>query len=190
MSTDLNSISKEGREHMDKAVEYLRNELKGVRTGRASPALVEYVKVDYYGSMTDLRQLAQVTVPEPTQLLIKPYDVSACQAIGKAIQGAGLGLNPQVEAKQVRLSIPPLSTERREQLTHSIKKMGEQAKVAVRNARRDANKHIDQAVKEKEAHISEDQAHDAKDEIDKITKGHEKTIDELIETKTKEVMES
>jgi ribosome recycling factor len=134
---DLDEALLECEEHMEKSVDYLRDELRGVRTGRASPALVEYVKVDYYGSATDLRQLANISVPEPTQLLIKPFDASVLSEIVKAIQQSGLGLNPMTEAKQIRLVMPPLSTDRRKQLAGSVKKMGEQAKIAVRNARRD-----------------------------------------------------
>ncbi len=186
---DLDEILLDCEDHMDKAVDYLKSELRGVRTGRASPALVEYVKVDYYGSMTDLRQLAQITVPEPTQLLIKPYDASSVQAIAKAIQTAGLGLNPQADAKVVRLSMPPLSVERRKQLAGSIRQMGEQAKVAVRNTRRDANKHIDQAEKDKSNPLNEDQAKDAKDQVQELTRKHEDLIDELCQAKHKEIME-
>jgi ribosome recycling factor len=187
---DLDEILLECEDKMDKAVEYLRSELRGVRTGRASPSLVEFVKVDYYGSPTDLRQLAQVTVPEPTQLLIKPFDVSATQAIAKAIQSAGLGLNPITEAKAIRLPMPPLSGERRQQLAGSVKQMGEQAKIAVRNTRRDANRHIDQAEKDKSNPIAEDQAKDAKDQVQELTKKHEEMIDSMAEGKMKEIMET
>ena len=185
---DIDEALLECEEQMDKAVEYLRGELKGVRSGRASPALVEYVKVDYYGSMTDLRQLAQVSVPEPTQLLIRPFDASATDAISKAIQGSGLGLNPIVEGKQVRLSIPPLSTERRQQLANSVKQMGEQAKIAVRNTRRDANKHID--ADQKDGNATEDDAKKAKDEVQSLTKKHEEAIDKMLTDKQKDIMEN
>ncbi len=186
---DLDEIQLDCEDRMDKAVEYLRGELRGIRTGRASPALVEYVKVDYYGSPTDLRQLAQISVPEPTQLLIKPFDASSTGEIARAIQSSGLGLNPQTEQKQIRLSLPPLSGERREQLVTSVKKMAEQAKVAIRNTRRDANKHIDQAEKDKSQHIAEDDAKHAKDEVQKLTDEHEKKVDELVEAKINEIRE-
>ncbi len=186
---DIDEIMLECEEKMDKAVEYLRGELRGIRTGRASPALVEYVKVEYYGSQTDLRQLAQVSVPEPTQLLIKPHDPSCVNEIIKAIQAAGLGLNPAAEGKAVRVSIPPLSTERRRDLVNSVHKMGEHQKVAVRNARRDANKLIDQTVKDKDQHLSEDEGKSAKDEVQELTKKHEQAIDEMIKAKEAEVME-
>ena len=186
---DIDEILLECEDKMDKAVEYLRGELKGIRTGRASPALVEYVKVDYYGSATDLRQLAQVSVPESTQLLIKPFDASSVGEIVKAIQNAGLGLNPVAEGKQVRVSIPPLSTERRRDLVNSVHKMGEQAKVAIRNVRRDANKHIDQAEKDKASEATEDDAKHAKDEVQDLTKKHEAAVDELMKSKESEIME-
>ena len=186
---DIDEILLECEENMDKAVDYFKGELRGVRTGRASPALVEYVKVDYYGSMADLRSLANISVPEPTQLLIKPYDAAAIEAIVKGIQTAGLGLNPMKEGKQIRLNLPPLSGERRQQLANSVKQMAEQAKIAIRNTRRDANKHIDQLAKDKSAHLPEDQAKAAKDEVQKLTDRHERAVDELYEAKRKEVLE-
>ena len=176
-------------ESMDKAVDYLKGELRGVRTGRASTALVEYIKVDYYGAMTELRQLALISVPEPTQILIKPFDASSAKEIGKAIEASGLGLNPMVEAKQVRLNLPALSGERRNQLIGSVKHMGEQAKVTVRNARRDANKHIDQASKDKAQHLSEDAVEQAKDDVQKLTKKYESQVDDQIAAKVKEIQE-
>ncbi len=186
---NLDDILLDCEEHMEKAVNYLRGELRGVRTGRASPAMVEYVKVDYYGSQTDLRQLAQVSVPEPTQLMIKPHDPSVVGEISKAIQAAGLGLNPMTEGKAIRLNVPPLSTDRRKQLAGSIKQMGEQAKVAIRNTRRDANKHVDQAEKDKTLHIAEDAAKDAKDQINDLTKKYEAQVAESVDAKSKEIME-
>ncbi len=176
-------------ESMDKAVDYLKGELRGVRTGRASTALVEFVKVDYYGTQTELRQMARITVPEPTQILIKPFDASSAKEIGKAIEAAGLGLNPMVEAKQIRLNLPALSGERRTQLIGSVKHMGEQAKVTIRNARRDANKHVDQAAKDKTLHISEDNADDAKDDVQELLKTYESKVDALITAKSKEIQE-
>ncbi|MDH3583088.1 MAG: ribosome recycling factor [Phycisphaerae bacterium] len=187
---DIDEILLDCEDRMDKAVDHLSQELRGIRTGRASPALVEFIKVDYYGSMTDLRQLASITVPESTQLLVKPYDASAVAAIAKGIQGSGLGLNPVVEDKQIRLVLPPLSRDRREQLAASVKQMSEQTKVAIRNVRRDANKHIDQLEKDKSSKVTEDQARDTKDEVDKLTKRHEKTLDGMIDAKRKEVLEN
>ncbi|MCC7193844.1 MAG: ribosome recycling factor [Phycisphaeraceae bacterium] len=185
---DLDEIQLTTEEAMEKAVDYLKQELRGVRTGRASTGLVDFVKVDYYGSSTDLRSLALVTVPEPTQILIKPFDASTVQLIVKAIQSAGLGLNPVSEGKAVRLTLPSLSGERRQQLAGSIKQMGEQAKVTIRNARRDGNKHLDAAVKDKTLHISEDAAEAAKNNIQDLVKKYEGIVEEQVAAKTKEVM--
>jgi ribosome recycling factor len=184
---DLDEILLTTEEAMEKAVEYLKNELRGVRTGRASTGLVDFIKVDYYGSMTDLRSMALVSVPEPTQLLIKPFDASTVQAVVKAIQGAGLGLNPMAEGKQIRLNLPPLSGERRTQLMGSVKAMGEQAKVTIRNARRDGNKHLDQASKDKSLHVSEDEAERVKNEIQDLVKKYEGIVDGLVGAKTQEI---
>jgi len=186
---DLDETLLVAEEAMDKALDYAKNELRGIRTGRASTALVEYVKVDAYGAMTDLRQLALISVPEPMQLLIKPFDASTLEAIAKAIQNAGLGLNPVKEGKQVRLVLPSLSGERRNQLIGSVKQIGEQCKITLRNARRDANKHIDQAVKDKTQHISEDEAEGTKEEVQTLLKKYESQIEELVTAKTKEIQE-
>ncbi len=186
---DLDEILLTTEEGMEKAVYYLKNELRGVRTGRASMALVEFIKVDYYGSMADLRSLALIAVPEPTQILIKPFDPSSNQAIIKAIQTSGLGLNPINEAKQIRLVLPPLSGERRQQLSSSVKHMGEQAKVTIRNARRDGNKHLDQMKKDKSAHISEDQIKKAGENTQELLKQYEQKVDDLVAGKMKEIQE-
>lgn len=186
---DLDEIQLTAEEAMEKGIEYLKNELRGVRTGRASTSLVEFIKVDYYGSMTDLRQLALISVPEPTQLLVKPFDASSVQQINKAIQAAGLGLNPVVEGKMIRISLPALSGDRRQQLMGSIKQMAEQSKITIRNARRDANKHIDQVAKDKSNPVSEDQAEQAKSDIQDLVKKYEKRVDEMIDSKSKEIQE-
>ena len=184
---DVDEILLTAEEAMEKAVDYLKNEVRGMRTGRASTGLVEYIKVDYYGSPTDLKQLALISIPEPMQLLIKPFDASAMQEIHKAIASAGLGLNPLNEGKQIRLNLPPLTGERRQQLISSCKQMGEQAKVAIRNARRDANKQVDQILKDKTQHVSEDEAEGAKNEIQELLKKSESRVNELIEAKTREI---
>lgn len=186
---DIDECLMTAEEAMDKAVDYVKGEMKGLRTGRASPALVEYVKVDYYGSPTDLRQLAMISVAEATQLLVKPFDASAMQEIIKAIQQAGLGLNPMSEGKQIRINIPPLSGERRNQMIATVKHMGEQAKVTIRNARRDANKHIDGLGKDKSQAISEDEVKGSKDEVQDLVKKYEGQVDSLIEAKITELQE-
>lgn len=183
------SISKEAKASMDKAVEYLRSELKGIRTGRATTALVEFIKVEYYGSPTDLKSLAAISVAEATQIVIKPFDAGALGEIRKAIESANLGLNPMIDGKQLRVNIPPLSGDRRKQLAAQAKKLGEDAKIAVRNVRRDANKHIEQLSKDKAQHLSEDQLEDLKDKIQNLLKQHETDIDKAVETKSKEILE-
>lgn len=168
-------------------MDYLNKEFRGVRTGRASPALVEFVKVDYYGSPTDLKAIAAVSVPEPTQLLIKPFDAGAVAEIKKALEASGLGLNPMVDGKQIRVNIPPLSRERRQQMVTHVKKMAEEQKVSLRNARRDANKEADKL--KADGHVSEDDIKTLKDEIQGLLKKYETAIDEKVEAKTAEVME-
>jgi ribosome recycling factor len=186
---DLKQIKKDAEEAMNKAVDYLKGELRGIRTGRASTGLVEYVKVDYYGAPTEIRSLALVTVPEPQQIVIKPYDTSVIKEMAKAIEDAGLGLNPQVDGQQIRVNVPALTGERRKQLLDSVKEMAEQQRVALRNARRDANKHIDQLKKDKQDPISEDDADDAKEQVQKMLKKHEKEVDDLVDHKQKEIEE-
>lgn len=186
---DLDTIQLECEDKMTKTVDYLSRELRGMRTGRASTALLEYVKVDYYGSSTDLRELAGITTPEPTQLLVKPFDPSSKQTIIKAIETAGLGLNPQSEGTVIRINVPPPSAERRKQLVSQAKKMAEEQKVAIRNERRDANKHIDMLVADKKHPISDDQAKAAKDEIDELTKRYTAKIDDITSKKIAEIEE-
>ncbi len=189
MSTDPDTILLEAEESMSKAVEYLSKEFRGIRTGRASPSIVEFIKVDYYGSPTDLKSLASISVPEPSQLLIKPFDAGSLQEIKKAIEASGLGLVPIVEAKQIRLNIPTPSKERRQQLAAQVKKHGEEQKVAVRNARRDANKHADALAKQDGTHYSEDDIKQLKEEIQELVKKYEAKIDKMVEEKIEEVME-
>lgn len=183
------AIEKECSGKMAKAIEFLKDELRGVRTGRASPGLIEHIKIEVasYGSTMELRELATVGVPEPTTLLVKPYDPTTLKDIEKGLQTSSLGVTPMNDGKSIRLPIPPLSGERRQQLVGQIKKMGEAQKVAVRNARRDANKAIDAAEKAKT--VSEDQAKDAKDAVQKLTKKHEDEIDAVLAAKTKELEE-
>ena len=183
----LKKIMQETRQQMDKSLEHFDHELRGIRTGRATTALIEYVKVDYYGSPTELRELAAISVPEPTQLLVKPFDPTSKSGIVKAIEIADLGLNPMVDGEVIRISVPAPSGERRQQLVGQVRKVAEEAKVAVRGGRRDANKRIDQTVKDKTTPVSEDQGRDAKGEVDELTKKHIKNIDEHCEKKVGEI---
>lgn len=189
MATDPETILLEAEEKMSKAFEYLRSELRGLRTGRASTALVETVKVEYYGSSTDLKSLAAISIPEPHQILIKPFDAGSIQDIKRGIEASGLGMNPIVEAKQIRLNVPQLTRDRRQQLVTQAKKMGEEQKVAMRNARRDANKAADALAKDPSAHVPEDEIETLKTEIQDLLKKFEKQIDDSVEKKSSEILE-
>jgi len=184
---DTKTILSDAKSTMTKSLEHLKSELKGIRTGRASPSLIEFVRVEAYGTMSELRSLAMVQAPEPSQLLVKPFDPGTVQDIIKGIEKAGLGLNPQADGKQVRISIPALSGDRRKALVGTVKQIGEQAKVAIRNARRDANKHVDQLGKDKESHLSEDDVKGSKEEVQGLLKSYEGQVDQLILAKSKEI---
>jgi ribosome recycling factor len=189
MSTDPDTILLELEDHMSKAVDYLKKEFQGIRAGRASPSLVEYIKVDYYGSQTDLKAIAAVSVPEPTQLLIKPFDVGALSDIRKAIESSGLGLNPMTEGKTLRVNIPPLSRDRRAQLATQAKRLADEQKVVLRNARRDANKLADSLLKQPGKQYPEDEVDQLKKEIQDLLKKYEEQMDQANETKAAEIME-
>jgi len=186
----LDKIAKTCRDRMQKSVDHLDKELRGIRTGRASTSLVEYIKVDYYGNPTDLREIAAVSVPESTKLMIKPFDPAAKAEIVRAIETANLGLNPQVDTDAIRINVPPPSTERRQQLIAQVKKMAEETRVALRNERRDALKQIDAAIKDKANHLSEDSGKSAKDEIESHTKHFSKLVDEQSVRKAQEIEET
>jgi len=173
-------------EAMDKALEHLRHELRGLRTGRATPALVENIKVDYYGTPTELRSISAISVPEATQILIKPFSPSDLKAIEKAINDSKLGLTPHSDGKTLRLILPSLSQERRQQLAGQAKVMGEEAKIRIRNARRDANKLVD--TEEKGGLLTEDETSATKDQVQDLTKTYEAKVDEMLEHKKKEIM--
>ena len=177
----------EAEDRMDKAVEHLRQQLRTVRTGRASAGLVEHLKVNYYGSPTELRQLAAITVPDPLLIVIKPYDPGSVGDIVKAIQASDLGITPVNEGKLVRLAIPPLSEERRKQLVHQIKELAEETKVALRNVRRDAIHQID--GEEKGKILGEDDAEKARKDATEQVHDHEKAVEEVLKHKTAEIME-
>lgn len=186
---DIDTVQLECEDRMNKSVEYFSRELRGMRTGRATTALLEYVKVDYYGSSTDLRELAAISVSEATQLVVKPFDPGSKQEIVKAIEKAGLGLNPMVEGSILRINVPAPSAERRKQLGGQVRKLAEETKVAIRNERRDANKHIDQMLHDKKAGVTEDGAKSAKEAIDKLTQDHTHKVDDMTTKKIAEVEE-
>jgi len=183
----VDDILLESEDKMQKAVEHLKAQFRTVRTGRASSGLVEHLKVDYYGSPTDLRQLATISVPDPLMLVIKPFDPGSVQMIAKAIQASDLGITPAIEGKIIRLSIPALSEERRRQLSHQVKEMAELTKVSLRNIRRDAIKQVD--AEEKKSALSEDEAKRGHDGATDLVHDYEKQADEALEHKTAEIME-
>lgn len=180
-------ILMDAEERMEKAVHVLHTSLQGLRTGRATPGLVDSVRVDYYGSPTPLKQLANISVPEPQQILIRPFDTSSISAISKAIQASNLGLSPNSDGRVIRLNIPPLSTERRRQLTSRVKELAEEARVSIRNIRRDANKQADQSAKDKI--LSEDQRDDTKNEIQDLTKKYEGKVNDMASAKEEDIMD-
>jgi ribosome recycling factor len=177
----------DAEERMEKAVSVFRDELRGLRTGRATPALVDMIRVEYYGSPTPLKQMAQISTPDPQQILIKPYDQSCIKDVEKAIRSSDLGMSPNSDGKMIRLIVPPMSGEQRQKMVARIKKSAEDAKVACRNIRRDANKHFDQAEKEKE--LTEDERDKGKEQVQTLLKTYEEKVTELADKKSKEVME-
>lgn len=177
----------DAEERMEKALSVLKTSLAGIRTGRANPGLVDSLRVEAYGSPVPMKQLASVGAPEPTQIVIRPYDPSTIKDIEKAILASDLGFTPQNDGRVIRLNIPALSTEVRRKLVARIKELTEEAKVAVRNIRRDGNKAADQAEKSKE--LSEDERDDVKEEIQELTKKFEAKASDLAQAKEKEVME-
>lgn len=186
MSTDV--ILMDAEERMEKAISVLSNNLSGIRTGRANPGLVDSIKVEVYGSLTPLKQLASVGTPEPQQILIRPYDASTIKDIEKAIVAGDLGLNPQNDGRVIRLNVPPLSTEVRKKMVSRIKELAEDAKISIRNIRRDANKAADQGEKDKE--LTEDDRDKAKESVQELTKKFEAQAGELAKGRESEVLES
>ena len=184
---DQDEIILDAEDRMDKATAVVREQLKGLRTGRATPGLVDSIRVDYYGSPTPLKQLANISIPEPQQIVIKPFDASATSNIVKAIQSSDVGLAPNSDGRLIRLSVPPLSTERRQQMVGRVKEYAEQARIAIRNIRRDANKHADQSQKDKT--LSEDERDKTKEQIQELTKDFEKKVNVLTADKEKGIME-
>jgi ribosome recycling factor len=184
---DLDDILLESEDKMDKAIEFLQEEMGGLRTGKASPSLVENVNVDYYGTATRLRELAGIATPEPRLIVINPYDPSSIQAIEKAILAANVGVTPVSDGRVVRIPIPELSEERRVDLTKVAKKIAEEQRIAVRNIRRDANEHIKHL--QKDGKISEDEREQALKDVQEYTDDHIKKIDELLDAKEKDIME-
>jgi ribosome recycling factor len=174
-------------ERMEKAIRKLKTDLAGIRTGRANPGLVDSLRVEVYGSPVPMKQIASVGAPEPNQIVIRPFDPGTLKDIEKAIQASDLGFTPQSDGRVIRLNIPPLSTEVRRKMVARVKELAEEAKVAVRNIRRDGNKAADQAEKDKD--LSEDDRDRIKEQIQDLTKDHESKATELAKAREKDVME-
>ena len=185
MSAD--DILFDAEERMEKAIDVLKNQLSGIRTGRANPGLVNTLKVEVYGSPTPIKQVASVGAPEPTQIVIRPYDPGTLKDIEKAIIAADLGFNPQSDGRVVRINIPPLSTEVRRKMVGRIKELTEESKVAIRNIRRDANKSADQEQKDKT--LTEDDRDSVKKDVQDLTKKFELQATGLAKAREKEVMD-
>jgi ribosome recycling factor len=182
-----NQIIKDAKQRMDKTVEAFRTEISKIRTGKATTALLDSVKVDYYGTMSPLTQVGNVTVLDVHTIAITPWDKSMVQAIDKAILASDLGLNPISDGTNLKIPIPPLTEERRKDMVKLVKKFGEESKVALRNVRRDANDHLKRTEKEKK--LTEDELKEGEKETQKLTDEHILKIDEIIKHKEKEILE-
>lgn len=183
----IDDVMLEAEEKMEKTVEALHRELLTIRTGRASPSLVENLRVDYYGSVIPLNQLATIAAPEPRLIAIRPWDAGSLTAIEKAIQKSDLGLTPHNDGKMIRLPIPTLTDERRRELGKVVSRRVEEGRIAIRNIRRDALKEVGDLFKDKE--ISEDDQFKAKDDLQELTDTYIKKIDQVGEQKQAEIME-
>jgi ribosome recycling factor len=185
--TLIGAVLSDSREKMTKAIEHTRHEFSGVRTGRASPGLIENLRIDYYGSETPLKQLAGFNVPEARLLVVTPYDKSSMGAIEKAIQNSDLGINPSNDGQVIRLSFPQLTAERRKELVRVVHHKAEDGRVAVRNVRRAARKDLE--ALEKDGDISTDELDRAEKELEKITHDYVAEIDRMLQHKEQELLE-
>ena len=186
MSAD--EILLDAEDRMEKAIDVLKGNLTGIRTGRASPGLVDSLRAEVYGSPTLLKHIASISAPEPTQIVVRPYDHSTIKEIEKAVLASDLGLNPQRDGRLVRINIPPLSTEVRRKMVSRIKDLTEEAKISIRNIRRDANKSAEQEQKAKV--VSKDERDDLKDGIQELTKKYETRAGDAAKARETEVMDS
>ena len=182
----IGELLKDAEKRMKKAVEVLKGEFAGLRTGRASTVLVEDIKVDYYGSTMTIKQIAQISVPEANQIVIQPWDASVVPNIEKAIRESDLGVQPQRDGNIIRVILPPLTEERRRELVKKAGKLAEQARIAIRNVRHEIMKELDKL--KKEGGYSEDDIKRAKDELQKITDRFVKEVDNLLSKKEEEIL--
>lgn len=183
----IEEIYRKTEERMKRAIEALKRDLATMRTGRASTSILEGVKVDYYGTPAPLNHLATISTPQPTLIVIQPWDKSILPAINKAILASDLGLTPQVSEGIIRIALPPLTQERREELVKVVKKRAEEGKVSIREARRGANEELKE--KEKEKKIPEDDYHKGLKKVQELTDKYIKEIDEILKEKEKEILE-
>lgn len=178
---------KDATDRMEKALGVFRGELQGLRTGRATPAMLDSMRVEYYGSPTPIKQIANISCPDPTSIMIKPFQTDDLKEIEKAIRSSDLGLAPNNDGKVIRLNVPAMSGDQRKKLVAQIKKQSEAAKVSCRNIRRDSNKHFDDAEKAKT--MTEDDRDKGKEKVQDLLKQYETKIDQLADAKSKEVMD-
>lgn len=184
---DTQDIIKDVRARMDKSIEALKSEFATLRTSRATPTLVENIKIEYYGSSLPLKQIASITIPESRMILIQAWDPNALVLIEKALLKSGLGVTPSNDGRVIRLVLPPLTEERRQELVKLFKKLAEESKVSIRNVRRDANELIKKL--EKDSEITEDERYRTQEEIQKITDEHIEKIDKILKAKEEEILE-
>ncbi|MEX0593201.1 MAG: ribosome recycling factor [Balneolaceae bacterium] len=182
----LQTAIKEAEASMDEAVQFCKKEFTQIRAGKASPALIEHIRVEYYGTQTPLNQLATISTPEARLLVVEPYDKSAIQDVEKAIMSSGLGLNPNNDGQLIRIPLPMLTEERRKELVKHAKEIAEEARISIRNARRDANDAIKSIVKQES--LPEDSQYEAEDLVQKKTDAHIELVGTLLDQKEKDIL--
>ncbi|MBZ4676330.1 MAG: ribosome recycling factor [Anaerophaga sp.] len=185
MEDDVQILIESTKEKMQKAIDHLDHELGKIRAGKANPRMLDDVMVEYYGTMTPLQQVASINTPDPRTIAIQPWEKGMIQPIEKAIMNANLGLNPDNNGEIVRINVPPLTEERRQDLVKHVKKEGEEARISIRNARRETN---DELKKLKKDGLPEDMEKDAEDQVQKLTDKFTKKVEEMLEKKEKDIM--
>lgn len=183
----IKALLDEADEHMEKSLEWLRSELHTIRAGRATPSMIENVRVDYYGTQTPLNQMASISAPQADLLIVQPWDRSALEAVEKGIQAANMGLNPSNDGQMIRIPVPPLSEERRRDLVKTARSRGEEAKIAIRNIRREIKDRIKKVADEES--ISEDMRYEGEERLQEITDQYTESVDKLLDRKEGEIME-
>jgi ribosome recycling factor len=185
--TAIDDFLVDAKRRMDKSIEATHHEFNSIRTGRASPALLDRITIDYYGTQTPLKSLASISAPEPRLLVVQPFDPGAIKGIERAVQESDLGLTPSNDGKVVRLPIPALTEERRKDLVKVVRRVAEDGKVAIRNVRRDVMQHLKELVVNGD--VGDDEERRAEQQVQKITDDHTKSIDDLLKVKETEIME-